>query len=110
MRAWHLLAMPLIAVCVVVPVVLGRRGSRGHRLLAHPVVAFVGTVSYGAYLWHHIVMYNHVDIELVRAGSAFQAATTMVGVFAFCVALGAGSWFLIERPSLRLAERLTRRR
>jgi peptidoglycan/LPS O-acetylase OafA/YrhL len=109
MLAWHLVLAPCIAVLLVTPIILSRARSWLRALLGHPIVAWIGTVSYGAYLWHHVVMLNHVDIDVVRDSSAFQAAMTMAGLYLFVLVLGASSWYGVERPSLRLADRLSRR-
>jgi peptidoglycan/LPS O-acetylase OafA/YrhL len=107
--AWHKLLAPLVGVLIVAPVVLIPKTS-GKRTLAHPALVAVGTVSYGGYLWHHSLMYHHIDRDVVNDMTAFNASLLMAGLFAFVLAVAAASWFLIERPSLRLADRLARRR
>lgn len=107
--AWHLVLAPMIAVLLVTPVIAAGTASRLTAVFRLPVVAWIGTVSYGSYLWHHVIMLNHVDIDVVRASSAFQASMTMAGLYLFVLALGAGSWYFVEQPSLRLADRLATR-
>ncbi len=110
---WHKVLAPIFAIALVAPIVLGsgqgwRVGGRRLRLLANPVLVWIGTVSYGGYLWHHSLMYHHVDQDAVNDMSAFNVSLLMVGLFAFVLAVAAGSWYLVERPALRLANRLTR--
>ena len=93
----------LIGVAVVLPAVVGTPG-RGHvrRLLANRTLAWLGLVSYGIYLWHF------TTLELLeRAG--FRGAAPVHEYIAWPLAglataavLAAGSWYLVERPALRL--------
>ncbi len=111
--AWHKVLAPLFAIALVAPIVLGsghggRVWGRRVRPLASPVLVWIGTVSYGGYLWHHSLMYHHIDQDAVNDMSAFNASLLMVGLFAFVLAVAAGSWYLVERPALRIANRLSR--
>ena len=88
-----------IGVLLVAPAVFGS-GERGpRRLLALPAVAWLGLVSYGIYLWHLPLMdwlHRHsVDgwLELAAAGLALT------------VACAAASYYVVERPLLRLKDR-----
>ncbi len=106
--AWHKLLAPVVGVLIVVPVALNPTATR-RRTLAHPALVAVGTVSYGGYLWHHSLMYHHIDRDVVNDMTAFNASLLMAGLFVFVLVVAAASWFIVERPSLRLADRLARR-
>ncbi len=90
----------LVALFLVVPAVLAPgAGGVVRRALAWPAVAFIGTVSYGIYLWHTFVggeLYEHGwiprDLLVVLAYSG-------------SVAIATASWYLLERPIMRLARR-----
>jgi peptidoglycan/LPS O-acetylase OafA/YrhL len=92
---------------LVAPFVLGGpgRGVIARVLRARPLV-FIGTVSYGIYLWHYPLltkllpsMYKHGEVE------------TLVVVSLMSLWAGALSYYLIEHPTQRLAIRwLSRRR
>jgi peptidoglycan/LPS O-acetylase OafA/YrhL len=78
------------------------------RLLGSAWLGWVGTVSYGIYLWHLMVL------ELIsRRPDARSVAGAMVLWFAVlggAVVLGAASWYLLERPlqrAFRARERRT---
>lgn len=105
--AWHKVLGPPLAALVVIPVALVP-ARRRWRPLAHPAVVWVGTVSYGAYLWHHGLMYHHIDREAVLDLSAFNDALLMTGLYGFVLLVAAGSWYLVERPALRWADRRPR--
>jgi peptidoglycan/LPS O-acetylase OafA/YrhL len=74
------------------PTVLGRI------LTAKPILA-AGTISYGIYLWHFLV------IQRLQAWGLWSSAFVNLAFVAAITATAAiGSWFLIERPALRLKD------
>ena len=87
----------LLALAVIVP---RRPGTEGWplRLLSHPVTAWLGTVSYGVYLWHLPV------VQLLRSHfSPSLAAGVLEWLLAAAgsVCLAALSWYFLERPAQR---------
>jgi peptidoglycan/LPS O-acetylase OafA/YrhL len=66
----------------------------------------LGTLSYGIYLWHYLVIYWLQMHHWFPQG--FGAAVLYVLPLTFMLATG--SWFLVERPVLRLSARALRRR
>ncbi len=94
----------LFAALLLVPCVLGPQ--RG--VLASEPLRFLGRVSYGVFLWHLIVL----DVVYRLTGWAdfsgrMLAVALLTGLFS--VLLGWLSWVLVERPALRLADRVARR-
>jgi peptidoglycan/LPS O-acetylase OafA/YrhL len=99
----------LAATALVLPAVAmpaSRRAGLSHApltLLCHPTVAWVGTVSYGIYLWHETVL--RALSSLLGLGSATLSipltVVLFVGTVAGAIAVGAGSWYLVERPAER---------
>jgi peptidoglycan/LPS O-acetylase OafA/YrhL len=85
----------LLSLCLVL--------SANHTVYAAPLewpwLVWVGRVSYGVYLYHYLVYYA-VSQWLVWHGAEAMAAR-LVGT----VTLVALSWFLVERPALRLKDR-----
>ncbi|HEY8543524.1 MAG TPA: acyltransferase [Acidimicrobiales bacterium] len=95
------------AALLVTPVVLGAPG-RGwvRRLLTWRPVVFVGVVSYGVYLWH-------LDLFIDLPGPWRDAPTgpALLGMAAkigIALLAGVASWFLLEQPLMRWADRRTR--
>lgn len=84
-------------------------GGRGapRKFLANGVVAWIGLVSYGVFLWHLAVM-----IRLDREFESMAYLPMLVIGFAISVAIAAASYYVIERPILRFKTRplLTRHR
>jgi peptidoglycan/LPS O-acetylase OafA/YrhL len=91
------LLLTLAAGCLLGPVTLGD-GSRAVRwTLANRVAIFIGTVSYGIYLWHLPIMEWLTSTHLV-VDSPFPVALLAALSIACAVALGTATWFLIEKP------------
>jgi peptidoglycan/LPS O-acetylase OafA/YrhL len=63
------------------------------RLLSLRILVWIGTVSYGAYLWHFPV---YVFVDSTRTG--LDGPALLAVQFATTLALAAASYYLIERP------------
>ena len=97
----HVLA-GAVALLLVLPAVFGHtQGGWPRRLMAWPVLAWLGLVSYGIYLWQ-----GGVVLEAWRQGARdwvpgapflVMTAVTLAGT----VVLAALSYYLIERPAMR---------
>jgi peptidoglycan/LPS O-acetylase OafA/YrhL len=91
-----------VAVLLVLPAVFGHtQGGWPRRLLAWPVLAWLGLVSYGIYLWQ-----GGVVLEAWRQGGRdwFESApflTLTAVTLAGTVACAALSYYLVERPLMR---------
>ncbi len=89
--------------CLVAAAVGSDRIDRG--LAALPGLRFVGKVSYAVYLWHFFVL-------LALAGAAQAQDVALPPWLAYTLLIGVGglaslavatlSWYLVERPALRL--------
>jgi len=104
----------LAALFLLLPAVFGPQ-DRGpvRRVLRWAPVAFLGTISYGIYLWHQgFIKKVHQwggwdDIALPNGPFLVHAG----GAFALTVVVATASWYLVERPLLgRKHERLLGRR
>ncbi|CAN5677820.1 hypothetical protein BH10ACT1_BH10ACT1_37780 [soil metagenome] len=89
------LSLHAALVCVVIAVVVRVPGSVVARALAWRPLVWLGTISYGLYLWHWPV-FLYVDLE-VHLGSR---AETLVKV-SVSLALAVASLVLVERPLRR---------
>ncbi len=102
LASWVIRVTPVqrgVAVCVVAGVLIVglERGSTGllSRALSRPTLAYLGTVSYGTYLWHWPVII--VVEELTDVGPLAVAATSAV----LATGLAALSFVLVEVPIRR---------
>jgi peptidoglycan/LPS O-acetylase OafA/YrhL len=95
-----LLGSPVMNVCIALLIESGTRhaGSLAGRFLNWKPIVFLGVVSYSLYLWQQLFL----DYQ----SKAWMNAFPQNLVFAFLAALA--SYFLIERPFLRLRRRLRR--
>jgi peptidoglycan/LPS O-acetylase OafA/YrhL len=93
-----------IAALLLAPAVFADRpGLLPHRLLAHRVVAWLGLVSYGIFLWHYAV-----TLELGSYGAGASFPVVLTGTLAITLPIAAASYYLVERPLLRLKYRRLR--
>jgi len=98
------LGVPLVAVWVVARCAEGR----AWRALAWGPIRYLGTISYGIYLWHMPVIW--AIRQLVRDDPALRAAAAgsvamLVCVSVVTVAIATLSWYALERPINRLKRR-----
>jgi peptidoglycan/LPS O-acetylase OafA/YrhL len=93
-------AAGVFALGLVGPAVLDERDSLVHRLFANPAIVFLGTVSYGVYLYH-LPIVNWLTTAHFVMVSPQPAMVLCVVAFLGSVALGTASWYLVERPLMR---------
>lgn len=98
-----------IAVAVVLPPAFAGGGPL-RAALSHPVARWLGTVSYGLFLWHPFVL-TLLNPDMRSANRAGFARTYLLTV-AGALVLAAVSWYALEQPVQRLGRlrlRLPRR-
>lgn len=87
----------LAAALLLAPAVLGERREGVGRLLENRTAVFVGTISYGIYLWHWAFLTWFSRQGFVLSSPlpfALLLATTVLA----SVAAGILSWYLVEKP------------
>ncbi|MGH2966075.1 MAG: acyltransferase family protein [Solirubrobacterales bacterium] len=88
----------LVAALVVLPAVFGDgRTGLPRRVLAHPLIAWIGLISYGIFLWHFAIA------EEIARDMPYVLA--LVVTLALSVAVAAVSYYVVERPILRFKYR-----
>ncbi|MBM3674526.1 MAG: acyltransferase [Actinobacteria bacterium] len=111
----------LVALFLVLPAVFGpqvRTSSPVRRFLMSGVIVYLGTISYGIYLWQEPLIDRYLSWTGLQAFTvytsdvpfrwhtnelvsvpwfAFVAAVTLLTIFAATI-----SWYALERPVLRL--------
>ena len=94
----HHLVFGLVAFLLLLPAVFGdRRGGLPRRILANPVIAWLGLVSYGIFLWHLAISY-----KLGPDGADLPFVPALIALGILSAAVAAASYYLVERPILRL--------
>lgn len=95
-----------IALLLVFPAVLGRdEGGWPRRLLASAPLAWLGLVSYGLYLYHAAPigkLSDHGATTWLPFGSYLNLLVLSLPIAITCAA---GSYYVVERPFLKLKER-----
>ena len=94
----------LMAIFIVQVVQLAAAKDWGWAWLDHRVTRFFGAISYPLYLYHIWGLSGATFFGLDWAPVRIVAATF------FSVALASGSYYLVERPFLRIKDRLARHR
>ena len=90
-----LIAVAVAAVAVIVPVALDQHGLVA-RVLALPPLVWLGTISYGVYLWHWPVF---LAINGERTG--WSGLPLFVVRCIATIGVAAASWWVIEHPIRR---------
>lgn len=90
-----LIGVALAAVLVVAPVALEQRGAVARVLALRPLV-WLGTISYGVYLWHWPIF-----LALNGERTGWDGLRLFAVRCAATVAVAAASWWLIEQPIRR---------
>jgi peptidoglycan/LPS O-acetylase OafA/YrhL len=92
---WYGPLLTILTVAVLFDIVLNEQGFVARLLSWRPLV-YVGSISYGLYLWHDPMMYYFKSAEwYVRGAIAFVVAPV----------LAAGSYRYVEKPALLLKRR-----
>ena len=94
--------------CALVATALAAVPGRGvGRVLASRTAVFLGTISYGIYLWHLTTIGVLERLDLLPTWHPFLSLAALT--LALTVLVSAASWFWWERPLLRAGSRPWRR-
>ncbi len=96
----------VIAFFVILPGVFGPQ-DQGliRKLLRNPVVQVAGLISYGIYLWQNVWVEEYVDWVDDRV-FAIPFGEMLLAVLALTLVCAAISYVVVERPALRLKDRV----
>lgn len=90
--------------CILVALVVCHAGHPVLALLRTAPLVYLGTISYGLYLYHHPIIFmsdilgSYLRLTPGPALGAIECVLSLV--------LAVASWHLIERPILRLKDRM----
>jgi peptidoglycan/LPS O-acetylase OafA/YrhL len=96
------------ALFLLLPAAFSSPRGLPRRVLGHPLVAWLGIVSYGIYLWHLPLI---PQLAHLLGNPRGAAGTLLLGVAAAAcaVACAAASYYLVEKPLLRFKDGFGRR-
>lgn len=99
-------AFGVIALLVVLPATFGsHRRDPVRRLLAHPILTWLGLISYGIFLWQFPVLIALFDAGVPGWWPARQFPLVAVMTLAGTIACAAISFYALERPLMRWGKR-----
>lgn len=99
--SWRFFFQGLSAFFLVLPVVLGPRNRGAMRVLGSRAVVFLGSISFGVYLWHPVVMLWFVT-SLLSFEPVIRFLLLTPIVIALTVPIALLSYRLVEVPSMRV--------
>lgn len=100
-----------IAFFLLLPAVFADDGGGVPRhVLGNRVVAWLGLISYGVFLWHHPIALKLTEANDRGLFESFRMFGITAGTFALAVACATLSYYGLERPILRYKDRPFRRR
>jgi peptidoglycan/LPS O-acetylase OafA/YrhL len=100
-----------IAFFLLLPAVFADDG-RGlpRRILSNRVVAWLGLISYGIFLWHHPIAVKLSEANDHGLFESFRMLGITAATFAIAVGCATISYYVLERPILRYKDGLSRNR
>jgi peptidoglycan/LPS O-acetylase OafA/YrhL len=105
------LGYALVSFLVLLPLVFGDwAGGWPRRLMALRPLPWLGLISYGIFLWHSPIMgkVNDHGAQNVVPGSTFLSL--LIVTLGVSVPIAAASYYLVERPALKLKDSRRARR
>jgi peptidoglycan/LPS O-acetylase OafA/YrhL len=101
----------IASVCFVIPFCLDSGTSRVTKIFGSRLFVWLGTISYGMYLWHFLFLVGgfsdkYMPYEFHDMGIATRMLITIPGT----IAIASLSYYLIERPLLRALSRTMQKR
>ena len=99
------------AVAFVLPFCLNQGSSLTAKIFGSRVCVWMGTISYGMYLWHNLFLDGHfantyLPYRIGDMGIATRLLVTIPG----SIAIATVSYYLIERPLIRSLSRALQKR
>jgi peptidoglycan/LPS O-acetylase OafA/YrhL len=100
-----------IAFFLLLPAVFADDGGGfPRRVLGNRLVAWLGLISYGIFLWHHPIALKLTEANDRGLFASFRMLGITAATFAIAVACAAISYYVLERPILRYKDGLARYR
>ena len=101
----------ITAICFVLPFCLDSGTSRMTKIFSSRLFVWVGTISYGIYLWHFFLFLDgrfantYLPYKIYDMAIAPRFLITIPGT----IAIASVSYYLIERPCLRALSRFMKK-
>ena len=101
----------ITSVCFIFPFCLNSSTSRVFQFFSSRIIVWLGTISYGMYLWHYLFLNGefantYMPYQIFDMGIATRMLITISGT----IAIAAASYYFIERPLMRALNRTMQKR
>jgi len=96
---------PLIIAAGAAAVIIGvtRQSKNAIRVLANPVMIFLGTISYSMYVWHLILLEIANKTGVLEQFSGINRLSRLaILIFPLILLVSYGSYWWVERPFLKI--------
>ena len=98
----------VFAFFLLLPAVFGPQGKGLiRRFLQCWPVASLGVISYGIYLWHETWIYQILKVGHYCRSSTMEFWAFFLGVLGLTIISASLSYFIVEKPALRLKNSIT---
>src|SRR5262249_27935844 len=100
----------MLLACLLVWAIVAREQSITSRLFSSRFMVFLGTYSYGLYVYHHFISYylttNRTELELARWLGSHGAAVALQATLGACASLAIAyvSYEFFEKRFLKLKQ------
>lgn len=103
--AAYLLAGVIAALFLLPAVFWDGRGGLPGRLLANPVLGWLGRISYGIFLWHYPILHGLMESGARAWWPGMAFPVLLIATLAITLVCATLSYYLLERPLMRLKSR-----
>jgi peptidoglycan/LPS O-acetylase OafA/YrhL len=98
----HYMLFGVVAALLLLPAIFGdQRGGVPRRILRHPLLAWLGLISYGIFLWHFPILYALSKGGVAGWWPSMAYPVLVLTTLAITLVCASLSYYLVEQPLMR---------